>query len=84
MNRYINRHVADETGLVSYSLRHSFRQMLRAANIGDELANKVFGHETGTMGAGYGKDLSEQEYNLEFLFTVQVGPLPDAEWTPGR
>jgi integrase len=64
LNRYINRYVADETGLVLYSLRHSFRQMLRAANIGDELANKVFGHETGTVGAGYGKDLSEQEAEL--------------------
>jgi hypothetical protein len=28
------------------------------------LANKVFGHKTGTVGAGYGKDLSTQEAEL--------------------
>jgi hypothetical protein len=38
--------------------------MLRAANIGDELANKVFGHQNGTVGAGYGKQLSVQEAEL--------------------
>jgi integrase len=64
LNRFINERVADAPDLVLYSLRHSFRQMLRAANIGDELANKVFGHKTGTVGAGYGKDLSTQEAEL--------------------
>lgn len=64
LNRYINKRVTDAPDLVLYSLRHSFRQMLRAANIGDELANKVFGHETGTVGAGYGKQLSVQEAEL--------------------
>ncbi len=64
LNRYIRKHVADAPDLVLYSLRHSFRQMLRAANIGDELANKVFGHESGTVGAGYGRALSPQEADL--------------------
>ncbi len=64
LNRIINKLVADAPDLVLYSLRHSFRQMLRGANIGDELANKIFGHETGTVGAGYGKDLSTQEAEL--------------------
>ncbi len=64
LNRYIDIHVTDAADLVLYSLRHSFRQMLRAANVGDELANKVFGHETGSVGAGYGKDLSFQEAEL--------------------
>jgi integrase len=64
LNRYLNMHVTDAPDLVLYSLRHSFRQMLRAANIGDELANKIFGHESGTVGAGYGKDLSPQEAEL--------------------
>src|SRR5579862_2059845 len=50
LNRYLNTHVTDAPDLVLYSLRHAFRQMLRASNIGDELANKVFGHETGTVG----------------------------------
>jgi integrase len=61
LNRYINKHIADAPDLVLYSLRHSFRQMLRAANINEELANKVFGHETGTVGAGYGRQLSALE-----------------------
>ncbi len=61
LNRYIGEHVLESPDLVLYSLRHSFRQMLRAANIGDELANKVFGHEGGSVGAGYGRALSEQE-----------------------
>ena len=64
LNRYINNHIADAPDLVLYSLRHSYRQMLRAANIGDELANKVFGHEHGTVGAGYGRELSPQEAAL--------------------
>jgi integrase len=80
LNRYINRHVSDEAGLVLYSLRHSFRQMLRAANIGDELANKVFGHDTGTVGAGYGKDLSEQGAGLVIN---AVRPLADLKYLKG-
>ncbi|WP_298161836.1 site-specific integrase [Acidocella sp.] len=61
LNRYINKHVGDAPDLVLYSLRHGFRQMLRAAGIHEELANKVFGHETGTVGAGYGRQLSALE-----------------------
>ena len=66
LNRFIDKHVTDAPDLVLYSLRHSYRQMLRAGNIGDELINKVFGHKTGTVGAGYGKDLSAQEAELVF------------------
>ncbi|HQT90147.1 MAG TPA: hypothetical protein PK677_16710 [Acidiphilium sp.] len=61
LNRYLNANVADDPQLVLYSLRHSFRQMLRASGIGDELADKVFGHSTGNVGARYGRDLSAQE-----------------------
>ena len=84
LNRYIRKHVADAPDLVLYSLRHSFRQMLRAANIGDELANKVFGHESGTVGAGYGRALSPQEAEL---VAARVRPLVDlghlAPWHDG-
>jgi integrase len=54
----LNAKVSDDPQLVLYSLRHSFRQMLRAGNIGDELADKIFGHSTGKVGAEYGRDLS--------------------------
>ncbi|OZB40386.1 MAG: hypothetical protein B7X48_05070 [Acidiphilium sp. 34-60-192] len=64
LNRYLNANVVDDPGLVLYSLRHSFRQMLRASGIGDELADKVFGHSTGKVGARYGRDLSVQEARL--------------------
>lgn len=64
LNRYLNANVADDPGLVLYSLRHAFRQMLRASGIGDELADKVFGHSTGKVGARYGRDLSVQEARL--------------------
>ncbi len=84
LNRYIRKHVAEAPDLVLYSLRHSFRQMLRAANIGDELANKVFGHESGTVGAGYGRTLSPQEAEL---VAARVRPLVDlghlAPWHDG-
>lgn len=70
-NRYLNQHVADDPKLVLYSLRHSFRQMLRAANIGDELADKIFGHSTAKVGAGYGRDLSVDEARL---FVERVRP----------
>lgn len=66
LNRYINKSVETSSNVVLYSLRHNFRQMLRAANVGDELANKVFGHEVGSVGAGYGKDLSAHEAALVF------------------
>jgi integrase len=64
LNRYLNAKVSDDQELVLYSLRHSFRQMLRAGNIGDELADKIFGHSTGKVGAGYGRDLSPGEAQL--------------------
>nr|WP_284257513.1 hypothetical protein [Acidocella aquatica] len=61
LNRYINDSVADDPTLVLYSLRHSFRQMLRAGNIGDELADKIFAHSSGKVGASYGRNLSPDE-----------------------
>ncbi len=64
LNRYIHKHVADDPKLVLYSLRHNFRQMLRAANIGDELADKIFGHANDKVGAGYGRELSPDEARL--------------------
>jgi integrase len=60
-NRYINITVLEDPLLVLYSLRHSFRQTLRAARLGDELMNKIFGHEAGDVGEGYGRELSPDE-----------------------
>ncbi|WP_342627836.1 DUF6538 domain-containing protein [Nguyenibacter vanlangensis] len=61
LNRYLDDIGLTDDALVTYSLRHSFRQMLRAANLNHEVVNRVFGHETGEVGAGYGKQLSSQE-----------------------
>ena len=71
LNRYLNDAVIDDPALVLYSLRHSFRQMLRAGNIGDELADKIFAHSTGKVGAGYGRNLSPDEARL---FIARVKP----------
>ncbi|KXV79912.1 hypothetical protein AD953_00650, partial [Acetobacter malorum] len=46
---------------VLYSLRHAFRQMLRASGINEEIVNKVFGHETGKAGEWYGRTLAVGE-----------------------
>ena len=74
LNRYLNAKVSDDPRLVLYSLRHGFRQMLRAGNIGDELADKIFGHSNGKVGAGYGRDLSSDE---ALLFVTSVRPPVD-------
>jgi integrase len=60
-NRFIDLYVAEDPLLTLYSLRHCYRQMQRAADLGDELRNKVFGHSTDKAGEGYGSDLSEAE-----------------------
>lgn len=63
-NRYLDDIGLDDPTIVTHSLRHCFRQMLRAARIGDELADKVFGHSLGNpkkTGGRYGRDLSPQE-----------------------
>jgi integrase len=64
LNRYIDEHVSASPAVVLYSLRHNFRQMLRAANIGDELSDKIFGHSSGKVGAAYGRALSHDEAEL--------------------
>jgi integrase len=79
LNRYLNSNVTDDPRLVLYSLRHSFRQMLRAANIGDELCDKIFGHSNGKVGAGYGRDLSPDEAKL-FLTAIKPPVSLDHLW----
>jgi len=51
----------DNPELVLYSLRHAFRQMLRASGIHEEIVNKIFGHETGKAGEWYGRTLAVGE-----------------------
>jgi len=79
LNRYLNSSVSDDAQVVLYSLRHSFRQMLRAGNIGDELANKIFGHSSGSVGSGYGRDLSPAEARL-FIDHVKPSVSLDRLW----
>ncbi|HVJ52417.1 MAG TPA: DUF6538 domain-containing protein [Aliidongia sp.] len=63
-NRYLDSIGLDDPALVTYSLRHNFRQQLRAANLHPEIIDKVFGHEGDSVGAGYGRDLSPEEAKL--------------------
>lgn len=72
-NRYLDDIGLDAPTATTHSLRHSFRQMLRAANIGDELMDKVFGHSHAgnATGARYGRALSPQEARL---FVEHVRP----------
>ncbi|MDE1144997.1 MAG: hypothetical protein PW843_00025 [Azospirillaceae bacterium] len=63
-NRYLANVELKAPGLVTYSLRHTFRQALRGADLHEEIVNKVFGHEGKTVGAGYGRDLAPSEAKL--------------------
>ncbi len=61
-NRYIDHVGINDKDKVAYSMRHSFRQMLRASKgLSTELMNKIFGHEEGDAGEQYGSELSEDE-----------------------
>ncbi|PWC32063.1 hypothetical protein TSO221_31600 [Azospirillum sp. TSO22-1] len=64
LNRYMDDIGLDDPAIVAYSLRHNFRQQLRAAKLGDEIMNKVFGHEGEAVGDGYGRDLAPDEARL--------------------
>jgi integrase len=78
LNRYIDDIGLTDDALVAYSLRHSFRQMLRSANLNHETVNRVFGHETGEVGAGYGKQLSVGEARQvvgKVKFPISLGHL---------
>lgn len=61
LNRYIDKNVTDDPTVALYSLRHNFRQALRASGMSEELANKFFGHTDKSVGAGYGRNLSVDE-----------------------
>lgn len=70
LNRYIDDIGIDKDNLVCYSFRHNFRQMLRVSGINHEIVNKIFGHETGEVGSGYGSNLSKSEA-VEFINKVK-------------
>lgn len=58
---YLNKLGVTDLLHVPYSLRHSFRQMMRGANLNTETMNRIFGHEDGTTGEDYGKILTRKE-----------------------
>ena len=64
LNRYLDDIGLDDPTIVSYSLRHNFRQQLRAADLHPEIVDKIFGHEGDAVGARYGRDLSPEEARL--------------------
>lgn len=64
LNRYLDGIGLDDPAIVAYSLRHNFRQQLRAADLHPEVVDKVFGHEGDSVGARYGRDLSPEEARL--------------------
>lgn len=64
LNRYLDDIGLDNPAIVAYSLRHNFRQQLRAAELHSEIVDKIFGHEGESVGAGYGRDLSPEEAKL--------------------
>jgi integrase len=63
-NRYLRDIGLTDPHTVLYSLRHNFRQQLRATSLNPEIVNKVFGHEDGSVGEGYGRDLAPDEAKL--------------------
>lgn len=60
-NHYLNEIGLTEKNLVTYSFRHTFRQVLRVSGINQEIVDKIFGHETGEVGARYGSNLAGSE-----------------------
>jgi integrase len=64
LNRYMDAVGLDDPTIVAYSLRHNFRQQLRAADLHPEIVDKIFGHEGEAVGARYGRDLSPEEARL--------------------
>ncbi|MCP1259132.1 tyrosine-type recombinase/integrase [Acetobacter lambici] len=61
INRYLEDIGLTDKSLVAYSFRHTFRQALRTSDLNMEIINKIFGHETDSVGAGYGSNLSGGE-----------------------
>lgn len=61
INRYLEDIGLTDKSLVAYSFRHTFRQALRTSDLNMEIINKIFGHETDSVGAGYGSNLSRGE-----------------------
>ena len=55
LSRYPNAKVSDDPQPVLCSLGQSFRQMLRAGNIGDELPDKILGFRQERSGPGMGE-----------------------------
>ncbi|MDF3626150.1 hypothetical protein, partial [Brytella acorum] len=82
INRYLQDIGLTDNNLVAYSFRHSFRQMLRVSDLNMEIINKIFGHETGSVGAGYGANLSRavaQQFIDKVKFPVFLGGLIDTQ-----
>ncbi|OAZ75040.1 hypothetical protein SRCM100623_00463 [Acetobacter pasteurianus] len=63
-NRYLRQVGYTDKALVLYSFRHTFRQVLRTSGLHPEIVNRIFGHETGEVGSGYGSNLSYEEARL--------------------
>ena len=76
-NRYLDQIKVSGPKHVFYSLRHNFRQMLNTAGgagLSLETADKIFGHgktAKNSVGAGYGRSLSEGEARL-FVNSVKA------------
>lgn len=67
LNRYLDDIGLTDPLVVAYSLRHNFKQQLRASGLHGEIIDKVFGHEAeegDKVGGNYGRDLSPGEAQL--------------------
>jgi hypothetical protein len=59
---------------------HTWYLRLRVSDLNMEIINKIFGHETGSVGAGYGANLSRteaQQFIDRVKFLVFLGGLVD-------
>ncbi|TFV34582.1 molecular chaperone [Bradyrhizobium frederickii] len=72
VNKFLEEHKLRESEQhVLYSLRHSFKDRLRAAEAPDELTDELMGHDTHKpkYGDGHGLDLK-----LKYLEKIALGP----------
>ena len=72
-NRLIDNAVGDDSRLVFYSFRHSFKDLCRDANIPKDVHDQLMGHSPADVGGGYGLgraigNLAAHLKRVRFLF----------------
>jgi len=78
--------LADDQGVVTHTLRHTFRSWMAHAGVQERLADRITGHSTGSVAAGYThfgwQHLLEAVRHLDSVLVTQVDTTPDRAGNP--